>query len=120
MASGQTTRRTFPPLTVREFFPMPTDCAHYWEQNGDVFGEKLDQLANRYHGALFLVSGGPLAKVAISRMWKTNPGNRYLDVGSAIDQQLFGSLTRPDYIGSTRVSTFSLETYYAWKKQNLL
>lgn len=52
-------------------------------------------LAQSVHRHVFLVSGGPMAKVLISYMWKTNKNNMYIDFGSAMDEVLKGYPTRP-------------------------
>ena len=76
----------------------------------------MEELAGRHDGRLFLLAGGPLAKVLVARMWAANPSNRYLDVGSAIDRVLFQRSTRPYHEGSDVYSTFNLKRFYAWKR----
>lgn len=44
-------------------------------------------LASRYDGHLFVISGGPLAKILIAEMWDANCRNRYVDFGSTVDKQ---------------------------------
>ena len=51
-------------------------------------------LASKYNGHLFVVSGGPLAKILISEMWAANCRNRYVDFGSTVDNILAKVKTR--------------------------
>ena len=53
-------------------------------------------LASQYDGHLFVVSGGPLAKILIAEMWDANCRNRYVDFGSSVDNVLAAIHTR-DY-----------------------
>ena len=104
-------------LRAREFHPLPAnDCVGYWEQHGETLCASMEQLARRYSETLFLLAGGPVAKILVARMWRANPSNRYLDVGSAVDHILFGRATRPYHDGSDLYATFSLKGYYAWKR----
>lgn len=66
----------------------------WYENNRDIVMDEWRAMAAKYTDTLFLVSCGPLAKVAVSVMWNTNPNNRYVDVGSSIDEVLKGSKTR--------------------------
>ena len=52
-------------------------------------------LAKSVHRYVFFVSGGPMAKVLISHMWAANKNNIYIDFGSAMDEVLKGTRTRP-------------------------
>ena len=56
-------------------------------------------LASKYDGHLFVVSGGPLAKILIAQMWDANCRNRYIDFGSSVDNVLAAIRTR-DYPAS--------------------
>ena len=105
------------PFKVHETFPMPTNCAYRWERDHGTLGPAFESLADRYDSTLFLISGGPLAKVAAARMWSRNPTNRYLDVGSALDEFVFGRLTRPDYVPEGRYSTFDLRRHHAERRR---
>jgi hypothetical protein len=107
------------PFKVIERFPMPIDCANRWEQDYGSLGAAFDALAERHQSTLFLISGGPLAKVAAGRMWERNSSNRYLDVGSAIDEFVFGRLTRPDYVEGGRYSTFDPRRFHAQHRKGV-
>lgn len=75
---------------------LPDDAPHVWtgKARQDLIQSATD-LARKSRGMLFLVSGGPLAKVLIAEMWSANPKNRYVDFGSALDEILKGKKTRP-------------------------
>ena len=44
---------------------------------------------------LFLISAGPLSEIIIYKLYKLNPNNIYLDVGSSIDIYVKNKETRP-------------------------
>ena len=44
---------------------------------------------------LFLISAGPLSEVFIHKLYKSNPNNIYIDVGSSIDPYIKNRLSRP-------------------------
>ena len=48
-----------------------------------------------YTNMLFLLSAGPLSEVFIYKLYKSNPNNIYLDVGSSIDTYVKNKQTRP-------------------------
>lgn len=49
------------------------------------FLERIDAIARKYDGHLFIVSGGPLGKVLVGKLWDANCRNRYIDFGSSVD-----------------------------------
>ena len=75
--------------------PMEHDCVHYWEYAHADEKARAVELARRYERTLFLVAAGPMANVLIHTMFGVNPTNRYLDVGSALDELVHGRRTRP-------------------------
>ncbi len=119
MSGEGTTKANLGRLKVKEYFPLPNDCVNYWEVHKEALTSQVDQLVERHSNTLFLVAGGPLAKVLVAHMWKKNPSNRYIDVGSAIDEILYERTSRPYHKSSTQYSTFSLEAYYSGKKHEL-
>ena len=56
---------------------------------------KHSTLAKKYSGNLFLIAVGPLSEILIDKMYKNNPNNRYVDVGSSLDEWTHGKITRP-------------------------
>jgi hypothetical protein len=67
-----------------------------WETSmrDTIIAEALE-LASNFTNAVFFVSGGPIAKVLIHRMWSAYPVNQYIDFGSALDETFKGKKTRP-------------------------
>ena len=49
------------------------------------FLERIEAVAKKYDGHLFIVSGGPLGKVLVGKLWDANCRNRYIDFGSSVD-----------------------------------
>jgi hypothetical protein len=74
---------------------FPDDCVNAYETQGDGMMTPYVEAASRHTNALFLISGGPLAKWAVYLMHETNPSNFYVDVGSAADMIVKGRTTRP-------------------------
>jgi hypothetical protein len=83
------------PFDVDIFCPFPDDCVNWWEKGGDEFIEMLCNHATVSNNETVFFSIGPAAEVAIHEMYKINPNNQYVDVGSAIDEWFYGTQTRP-------------------------
>ena len=82
------------PFKVNTFLPMPNDCVNYWEEMRDEFLELLKESYSNISGELFFISAGPMSEVIIDYLWKLNPNNRYVDVGSAIAEFIHGKPIR--------------------------
>lgn len=82
-------------LRLREYLPMEHDCVRHWERAHAEETARAAALAARYERTIFLVAAGPMANVLIHTMFGVNPGNRYLDVGSALDELVHRRRTRP-------------------------
>lgn len=83
------------PFKISNFFSIEDDCVNYFEKNDDIIIEELKKMVEGLNGVLFLVSAGPLAEVLIDELWKVNNTNRYIDVGSSLDEYIHGKVTRP-------------------------
>lgn len=68
----------------------PSDCVNTWKTLLHRLVPYLD-----HTNTLFLFSAGPMSCVAIDWMWRQNPNNMYVDVGSAIDYKTKNRVTRP-------------------------
>ena len=55
----------------------------------------------QHNDTLFFISAGPLSEVLIDELYSENPNNRYIDVGSAIDEYVHGKVTRPYMLSGT-------------------
>ncbi len=83
------------PFNVIEFTPFPNDCVNFWESNGEVFKNNILEKYGNYNDKLFIISCGPASEIIIDMLYKNNPNNTYVDVGSAIDEFVHGYQTRP-------------------------
>jgi hypothetical protein len=86
--------KTFP-FEIETIFPIENDCVNFWESNKNDFVEKLRNTFAKYNNTLFLISAGPMSEVIIEELIKINETNRYIDVGSALDEFTKGRKTRP-------------------------
>ncbi|MGE3277500.1 MAG: glycosyltransferase family 2 protein [Vicinamibacterales bacterium] len=97
-------------LRLLEYVPMEDDCVRYWEKAHAQETARAEALARRYERTLFFIAAGPMSKPLIHAMFRANPGNRYIDVGSAMDELIRGRKTRPymhaDTVYAAHVSRF--------------
>jgi hypothetical protein len=82
------------PFNVLEICPAEEDCVNWYEKNYMQINQEVEALARKYNDKLFLVAIGPLSEIIIDRMYKVNAKNRYVDVGSALDEWTHSCLTR--------------------------
>lgn len=92
---NQLARKAYFPFQVLELFPFPDDCVNYWEMEGDFYIEQLLDYSTQVDGQTFFVSAGPVSEILIHEMYQTNPNNQYVDVGSSLDEFIYGRKTRP-------------------------
>ncbi len=83
------------PFKVNEIFPFPDDCISYWNQFGDEYIVELIEYVSQLNNQTFFISAGPVSEILIDKMYKANPNNQYIDVGSSIDEFAHGRKTRP-------------------------
>ena len=95
IGNGVRANPTSLPFNVHEYVPIAEDCINWWESNRDNAKEFYNALGTKYNNTLFFVAAGPMSEPIIDFMWQGNPNNRYIDVGSALDEFLYGSKTRP-------------------------
>lgn len=73
-----------------------------YEEHKGLLLSQMKSLAKSHSNCLFLLAAGPLAKIFVYEMWKTNKCNQYVDVGSAIIPFIKGSkIDRKDISKST-------------------
>ena len=83
-------------MTKFKYIALPDYVNKVW--HGELRVSLLSNatgLATSVQRHIFLVAGGPMAKVLISHMWTANKNNIYIDFGSAMDEVLKGRRTRP-------------------------
>ena len=73
------------PFPVKKFIPMSDDCVNYYKQNCGRMLKSFRILAKESTNQLFFISAWPMANVIVYEMFKANPHNTYIDVGSALD-----------------------------------
>ncbi len=83
------------PFKVNEIFPFPDDCISYWNEYGEEYIVELLDYVTQLENQTFFVSAGPVSEILIHQMYKSNPNNQYIDVGSSIDEFTHGRKTRP-------------------------
>lgn len=83
------------PWDVSGFYAIDDNCVKYWADNKLKIIENMTSIAKVFTGMLYLISAGPLSEILIHYLWQANPTNRYIDVGSAIDEFVHLHKTRP-------------------------
>ena len=102
IASADGANRNHLPIKCKYYVGMPNDCVNIYEQNQENIDHTFKETAKKFNDTLFFISIGPLSEVAIHQMYQANPNNRYIDVGSAIDEIIHGRKTRPYMIEGTQ------------------
>jgi hypothetical protein len=92
---NQKARKESFPFPVAEIFPFPDDCIRYWESYGDNYMQQLGEYVSQITNKTFFISCGPVSEIIIDKLYKLNPNNQYIDVGSSIDEFVHGYPTRP-------------------------
>ncbi len=95
IASEDGAKRDLHPLRFTDYLTIPPRCPDFYEEHADEIVETLRGLAHDYRDTLFLISAGPMSEAIIHHLYGMNPRNRYIDVGSAIDELVHGKKTRP-------------------------
>jgi hypothetical protein len=83
------------PFNVIDITPFPDDCINFWEDNDESFIEEINKKYSLMNNQLFFISCGPVSEIIIDALYKINPNNTYIDVGSSIDEFVHGYKTRP-------------------------
>jgi hypothetical protein len=79
---------------VKDTMYFPNDIVTWWETNYLEYRGRAANLAKKYNNTLYIFCVGPLSKVLINIMWKSNCNNKYVDFGSAFDLVLKDVFTR--------------------------
>jgi len=74
--------------------PIENDCVNWYEKNKDMLLKTLEIVAKKYNNELFFISAGPLSEILIHNLYKHNPNNSYVDVGSSLDIYTHNKNTR--------------------------
>lgn len=89
------------PFELDCYLGFDDNCVEQWESNSEDIKNILTSAFKDYYNKTFFISVGPMSEVIIDHLWKINPRNQYIDVGSAVDEYVHGKITRPYmYTGS--------------------
>ena len=100
IASEDGANKNLHPLNVCGYYSVPKDCVNYYETNHEKIKNDMKELA-KHNDTLFFVSAGPMSEALIHELYSNNSNNRYIDVGSAIDEIIRGIKTRPYMYNNT-------------------
>ncbi|MCK9542968.1 MAG: hypothetical protein M0R03_13155 [Novosphingobium sp.] len=64
------------------------------DYNSNLLNLFLSNYLTNKNNEIVLVAGGPMSNVLIYKLYKNNPNNTYINVGSVFDPHIFGFLTR--------------------------
>jgi hypothetical protein len=73
-------------------------CVNNYETNNyDIadLQKNVSECANKYNNTLFFIASGPLTPIIIDTLYKTNPDNRYVDIGCGLDEVILKKRTKP-------------------------
>jgi hypothetical protein len=79
-------------VSAKEY--VPDDVITWYTEAKDSIIERYETLAKNSKDTLFFVSAGPLSEIIIYKMYKANPNNTYVDIGSALDVWTHRKATR--------------------------
>lgn len=86
-------------LNVIDVLKTPEFLVNSWDSQKEYFVQSFLKWMEGKKG-VFLFSVGPISKILIPMIWKQNPTNIYLDVGSSFDLFMKGRSNR-EYINPT-------------------
>lgn len=89
------------PFGIEKYIATPDDCVSFFQKNHTQIVETLKNEFSNINDKLVLVSSGPLAKAIIYYLSIINNTNRYIDVGSALDEYTHLKKTRPYMVEGT-------------------
>jgi len=93
ISNERTDIRRFP-MEVKTHLPIPDNCIEFYEQLRDEFRQSIVDYYKDIKGELFVISAGPLSEIIIDILWRINPHNQYVDMGSAISEFVHGKPIR--------------------------
>jgi hypothetical protein len=93
------------PFDVSEINPFPNGCIDFWETNSDKFMDNLYKKYLNVKNKVFFVCCGPVSEIIINNLYKNNPHNSYIDMGSSLDEFIHQKKTRPYMMDGNGYST---------------
>ena len=94
LISNHTTDISRFPMEVKSHLPIPDNCIEFYENLRDDFRQSIVDYYKDVNSELFIISAGPLSEIIIDILWKINPTNQYIDVGSSISEFVHGNPIR--------------------------
>ncbi len=95
IASQRATHIDRLPCNINGVYQVPDDCVNVFEERYSAYRETMSLIASVWRESLILVAAGPMGTVFVHWMQQSNPNVQAIDVGSALDQFIFGHDTRP-------------------------
>jgi hypothetical protein len=96
--------KTIGSLNILKYYPVSDDCIKFWDENGFKFIQDIKDDTKNLKDTLFLLAAGPLSGPIIAELYKENPNNCYIDVGSAIDFYVHNKNTRSYQKNNSKLS----------------
>lgn len=81
------------PFKVKKFFWVPFNVVSFYEKNKEEVLCMCDDIC-KFKNKLVLVCAWPLANIIVYECWKRNKTNRYIDIGSTLDEYIMNRPTR--------------------------
>jgi len=82
-------------LNILDYYLVSDDCISFWDNDSEVFIEKIKAKYGNRTGLLYVVSAGPMSGPIIASLFRNNPHNCYIDFGSSTDSFYWDKVTRP-------------------------
>jgi len=83
------------PFNIKQKLLIENNCIEWYNKNKETFLLELKNISTSRINELFFISAGPLSEIIIHNLYKNNPNNCYIDVGSSLDVFTHKKITRP-------------------------
>jgi hypothetical protein len=93
------------PFEIENYLSFGNNCVETWEKYSDEIKNILADGFGKISDRTVFISVGPMSEAIIHNLWKINPTNQYVDVGSALDEYVHGRKTRPYMISGSFYNT---------------
>lgn len=80
------------PFTVERYIRIKENA--WKDYNSNLLDVYLSKYLEKKKDKIILVAGGPMSNVLIYKLYKNNPDNIYLNIGSTMDPFIYGFFTR--------------------------
>jgi glycosyltransferase involved in cell wall biosynthesis len=81
-------------FAVQKSITIDPYLVNEWDSKADETIANILLEVQKVTGAVFMFSGGPIAKILIARAWEVHPHNIYIDIGSSLDLFFKGTTNR--------------------------